>query len=233
VVVIVLISSSAAHPGDARGADTDRTPRWSPQVPPRTGAIHRIVTAEWFGATEASAAAEGLTAITYPARAAAVESVIAGYEALMHHLADRHAPEFLEIDITMPQAKLLYLLGASGELHMSELVQRLGVSLSTVSGLVDRVVDHGFATRREDPADRRQVVVGLTAAGLTFIDRFRELNAHEMRTLLDDLDDTELAHLGSALDALTRSATRSSTPRTAQAGALVASGPAATRKDPA
>ena len=78
----------------------------------------------------------------------------------MQRLADSHAPEFLEIDVTMPQAKLLYLLGAAGELHMSELVARLGVSLSTVSGLVDRVVDHGLATRREDPADRRQVLVG-------------------------------------------------------------------------
>ncbi len=48
---------------------------------------------------------------------------------------------------------------------MSDLVQRLGVSLSTVSGLVDRIVDHGLATRREDPADRRQVVVGADAAG--------------------------------------------------------------------
>ena len=80
----------------------------------------------------------------------------------MQRLADSHAPEFLEIDITMPQAKLLYLLGASGDLHMSDIVARLGVSLSTVSGLVDRVVDHGLATRREDRADRRQVVVALT-----------------------------------------------------------------------
>ena len=56
----------------------------------------------------------------------------------MRSLAELHAPEFLEIAVTMPQAKLLYLLGASGEMHMSELVARLGVSLSTVSGLVDR-----------------------------------------------------------------------------------------------
>ena len=112
----------------------------------------------------------------------------------MQRLADSHAPEFLEIDITMPQAKLLYLLGASGDLHMSELVARLGVSLSTVSGLVDRVVDHGLATRREDRADRRQVVVGLTAAGREFIDRFRELNARQMRELLAVLDDAEPGH---------------------------------------
>ena len=32
----------------------------------------------------------------------------------MHSLAELHAPEFLEIAVTMPQAKLLYLLGAVG-----------------------------------------------------------------------------------------------------------------------
>ncbi len=147
----------------------------------------------------------------------------------MHRLADNHAPEFLEIDITMSQAKLLYLIGAAGELHMSEIVNRLGVSLSTVSGLVDRVVDHGLATRREDPADRRQVVVGLTRDGADFIDRFRELNARQMRELLQVLDETELEQVRGALAALDRAATRrnalrpASTPR--PTGTL--------RKDPA
>lgn len=126
----------------------------------------------------------------------------------MQHLADSHAPEFLEIDITMPQAKLLYLLGASGDLHMSDLVARLGVSLSTVSGLVDRVVDHGLATRREDRADRRQVVVALTASGAEFIDRFRELNARQMRGLLAVLEDADLATVRDALAALDRAAVR-------------------------
>jgi len=131
----------------------------------------------------------------------------------MQRLADSHAPEFLEIAITMPQAKILYLLGAAGELHMSELVARLGVSLSTVSGLVDRVVDHGLATRREDPVDRRQVLVGLTPAGTAFIDRFRELNARQMRELLERLDDAELAQVRAALSALARAAgTPESTP---------------------
>jgi DNA-binding MarR family transcriptional regulator len=147
-------------------------------------------------------------AITPSHRAEVVVEVIAGYEALMQRLADSHAPEFLEIDITMPQAKLLYLLGASGDLHMSEIVVRLGVSLSNVSGLVDRLVDHGLATRREDPVDRRQVVVGLTPAGSGFIDHFRELNARQMRDLLAVLDDTELALLRDALAALDRAAAR-------------------------
>jgi DNA-binding MarR family transcriptional regulator len=150
------------------------------------------------------------------------------FDALMQRLADSHAPEFLEIDVTMPQAKLLYLLGAGGDLHMSELVTRLGVSLSTVSGLVDRVVDHGFATRREDAADRRQVVVGLTPAGAAFIDHFRELNARQLRELLAILDDRELASVRDALAALDRAvkslASRSGQPPTR---------PSTLRKDPA
>ena len=168
-----------------------------------------------------------------PTRSHVVDEVIAGYEALMHRLADSHAPEFLEIAITMPQAKLLYLVALSGEMHMSTLVQRLGVSLSTVSGLVEKVVCQGLATRREDPADRRQVLVGLTPAGAAFIDRFRELNARQMRELLDDLDDAELDHLRSALAALTRAATRRSTTEPSQLGAPVAPQLAVTRKDPA
>jgi len=144
-------------------------------------------------------------------RQSAVHEVIAGYETLMQRLADSHAPEFLESAVTMPQAKLLYLLGAAGDLHMSALVHRLGVSLSTVSGLVDRIVDQGLAHRREDPADRRQVVVGLTPAGAAFIDRFRELNARQMRELLDLVNDDDLDLVRRALGALADAASRLST----------------------
>jgi DNA-binding MarR family transcriptional regulator len=147
-------------------------------------------------------------AIQTSQRDAAVDTVIAGYEILMRRMASSHAPEFLEIPITMPQAKVMYLLGAAGELHMSELVAWLGVSLSTVSGLVDRLVEAGLAVRHEDPADRRQVVVGLTPAGVEFFDRFRELNAREMRELLQLLDDAELDSVRRALIALTDAAAR-------------------------
>lgn len=155
--------------------------------------------------------------------------MIAGYEALMQSLAESHAPEFLEIAITMPQAKLLYLLGAAGELHMSDLVHRLGVSLSTISGLVDRVVDQGFAVRREDPADRRQVMVGLTPAGHAFIDHFRELNARQMRELLEHLGDEDLTCVRDALAALANAATH----HASTTGSAFPSFPATVRKDPA
>lgn len=157
-----------------------------------------------------------MNAIPPPTRTTVLDQVIADFESLMQRLAESHTPEFLEIDVTMPQAKVLYLLGALGDIRMSELVARLGVSLSTVSGLVDRVVDHGLATRREDRADRRHVVVGLTPAGSDFIDRFRDLNSRQMRELLSELDDADLALMRDAFGALERALSR-----------------LATRKDPA
>ena len=148
--------------------------------------------------------------IDSPDRATAVESVITGYDELMRSLAEIHAPEFVEIAVTMPQAKVLYLLGAVGDLHMSDLVARLGVSLSTVSGLVDRIVDQGLATRRDDPADRRQVVVALTDQGTAFLDRFRDIGAGQMRDLLARVTDDELAVIRDSLSILSRAADQAS-----------------------
>jgi DNA-binding MarR family transcriptional regulator len=124
----------------------------------------------------------------------------------MARLMTAHRPEFLEIGITMPQAKVLYLLEAAGEVHMSGLVAMLGVSLSTVSGLVERLVDQGLATRREDSLDRRQVVVAPTPAAAALIERFRELNKHQFETLLDVLSDDELQIVAQAMESLARAA---------------------------
>jgi len=155
------------------------------------------------------------------------QRIVAGYEAMMARLMTAHRPEFLEIGVTMPQAKVLYLLEAAGELHMSELVTMLGVSLSTVSGLVDRLVDQGLAERREDPVDRRQVVVVPTAAAATLTDRFRELNQRQLLALLDVLSDEELVVVAQAIEVLARAAASANrTGRAPDAPDAPAAGPA-------
>ncbi len=126
------------------------------------------------------------------ARFARIERVVASYELLMHRIASWHAPDLMEVAVTMSQAKVLYLADASHGVRMSELAARLGVSISTTSGLVDRLVDHGLLTRHDDPADRRQVVVTITPTGLADLERFRELNAAQLRRLLERLGDPDL-----------------------------------------
>ena len=127
-----------------------------------------------------------------PDRVARINRVVASYELLMQRIASSHAPDLMEVAVTMSQAKVLYLIAASQGMRMSEIATRLGVSISTTSGLVDRLVDHGLLARHDDPADRRQVVVTITPSGSADLERFRELNAAQMRRLLACLGDSEL-----------------------------------------
>jgi len=130
---------------------------------------------------------------TAAARDRQIQRMIDVTDRFMHRISEWHAVEFLEIDISMPQAKVLYL-AASGEggLRMSVLATRLGVTLSTVSGLVDRLVDAGLAARRADPEDRRQVIVSVTPAGDHLMERFRELNRRQAQELFGSLADDDL-----------------------------------------
>ena len=93
---------------------------------------------------------------------------------------------------------------------MSVLATRLGVTLSTVSGLVERLVEAGCVARHDDPVDRRQVVVTLTPEGDALIERFRDLNRSQMRSLLVLLSDDDLDAVERAVTALTRAAERRS-----------------------
>jgi molybdenum-dependent DNA-binding transcriptional regulator ModE len=53
--------------------------------------------------------------------------------------------------------------------------------------------------------------VALTPRGAEFVDRFRELNARQMRELLAVLDDADLVSVRDALAALARAAVRLAT----------------------
>jgi DNA-binding MarR family transcriptional regulator len=134
-----------------------------------------------------------------PDREAAVERVIAAVEKMMVRVSTAHAREFLEVGVTMSQAKVLYLVQATPGLRMSDLSAHLGVSLSTVSGVVDRLVDQGLLARQDDPADRRHVILRITAPGATQLELVRELNAGQVRVLLARVDVADLAVVGQAI----------------------------------
>ncbi len=85
---------------------------------------------------------------------------------------------------------------------MSELVARLRVTPSTTSGLVEKLVDQGLAVRADDTADRRQVIVSVTPAGLELMERFREFNARQLRGLLQTLPEADLDTVERALTIL-------------------------------
>src|SRR4051812_31139537 len=63
----------------------------------------------------------------------------------------RPARAWLHVDLTMSQVKVLFVLFSDGGASMGQLAASLGVTLSTVTGIVDRLVEHGLVQREENP----------------------------------------------------------------------------------
>jgi DNA-binding MarR family transcriptional regulator len=131
-----------------------------------------------------------------------LDRVVGAFDGLMHRLMATHAPELNLLELTMSQTKALYLIVAAGQLRMSELAGRLGVTSSTATGVVDGLVSHGLLARHEDPADRRQVVVTATPEAEATLESFRELSATRMRELLSHVDAADLAVIERAIHVL-------------------------------
>ena len=113
-----------------------------------------------------------------------------------------------ESGLTMPQMVALFGLRFGGAQSIGGLVERLHLSLSATSHLVDRLVEKGFVDRREDPVDRRQKRVEITQTGLELIERLSRERSEEfsraLGTLDSDLQEQLVAVIERAIEQLKR-----------------------------
>jgi DNA-binding MarR family transcriptional regulator len=111
---------------------------------------------------------------------------------LYHHFALDRSNPLIAANLTMPQLKALLVLSLRPEASGQDVMEVMGVSLATVTGIVDRLVAHGLVTRREDPRDRRIRRLELTPAGRELIDGINTAGAAHQRRLLAHLDTEKL-----------------------------------------
>ncbi len=69
---------------------------------------------------------------------------------------------FEDIGITMPQGMVIGILFKDGEMKISELSNKLGLSNSTTSGIIDRLEKQGIVERIRSQEDKRIVYVRLS-----------------------------------------------------------------------
>ena len=103
---------------------------------------------------------------------------------LMKHVNRRSAGETLailnEASLTLPQLVTMHILDRGGVRTVSAIASALRLSPAATSHLVDRLVVAGFAGRIEDPDDRRQKRVTITAAGRRLVERVERERTREM-----------------------------------------------------
>jgi DNA-binding MarR family transcriptional regulator len=73
--------------------------------------------------------------------------------------------EFYKMKVTMPQCIILDVLDKTGGMKMKDLAGYMSVTTAAMTGIVDRLVREGYASRKNDPDDRRVINVKLTPKG--------------------------------------------------------------------
>jgi len=159
----------------------------------------------YFGIIETFGQAER-TATTAPL--SPIDRALAGFAQIAELMSAMRTPEFPDPHVTMAQMRVLMVLSAVGEARMSDLAHQLGISPSTLSSLVDRLVEAGFANRRDDARDRRSVLVSLAPAGSELLDQFNQLGADALRSLLEQLTDKDVSIVSNAIELLVAAARR-------------------------
>lgn len=126
---------------------------------------------------------------------------ITAAEARLHAAAMRLVPPLpVPADLTLRQLQVLAILRQAPGSTGQDLAELMGVSTPTVSGLVDRVASKGWVDRRQDPEDRRRVLLRLTPEAETMLAELEAPPLAVRSRLLARLDDGELAALARLVD---------------------------------
>jgi len=108
--------------------------------------------------------------------------------------------------LSMPQFSLLMQMHHKGACGMSEVSERFEITPAAASQLVDKLVQHGFIQREEDPNDRRAKLLNLTDKGRDLIQRGLQERYRWVDQLAEKLSPEERVQVSEALNIMTEAA---------------------------
>jgi DNA-binding MarR family transcriptional regulator len=98
-----------------------------------------------------------------------VEAVMAAARVLVA-VSARSVAEVDDV-VSLPQLRVMVMLASCGALNLTAVARGLGVHSSNATRACDRLVAAGLVERRDDPADRRNLVLELTEQGKLLVER--------------------------------------------------------------
>jgi DNA-binding MarR family transcriptional regulator len=150
-----------------------------------------------------------------PARTGDARRLLAHVRALVRRFAVSERADVFCCGMTIAQAATLETLRIEGPLRMAELGRRLGITPSTLTRNLQRLLDAGHVERAVDPKDGRGAVIALTAGGNRLADKLERQEEKFAEAILGRIDPDArgavVERLGDLLIAV-REATRSCCP---------------------
>ena len=105
-------------------------------------------------------------------------------------------------DISIPQFRTMRFIQKNPDSSLSHLAEHLGLTLPSVSKLVDGLVNQKLITRKESTTDRRKLTLVLTQTGTTIVDSARAAARANLAQKLKDIPDKDLETISQAMQLL-------------------------------
>ena len=139
-----------------------------------------------------------------------VESLVATSRLLVAVVARSLAEADATVSTT--QLRVLVLLASHGEVNLAAVARGLGVNPSNASRTCEQLVLADLVSRREDPVDRRQVVLGLTERGAALVQGSMDHRRATFSTLVQAMSPEARSQLAAGLEELLGTAAQLSDP---------------------
>ena len=104
--------------------------------------------------------------------------------------------------LSLPQFRALVRIDLQPDASLSAVAEHLGLSLSSASRIIAALGDAGLLARRDSRADRRQLVLALTAKGAAVLARARAAAQHDLQRQLGALNAQQLDTIAAAMGTL-------------------------------
>ena len=139
-------------------------------------------------------------------KAELIKQVIGLQRQVRRILRSRMTDAWMNLNLTIPQLKSLFLIAREGSMNTKSLAEALGVTPSNVTGIVDRLVKQGLVSRQENPEDRRMLELRVTAKGERILTSLREETISSMSEVLTRMSVEELSALARGLSSMVKAA---------------------------
>ena len=133
-----------------------------------------------------------------------IERLVRIYPRLMTGMGRLRTLVHEGMDLSYNQYKTLLTIADRGECSLGDLGRELDVAMSSASQMVDRLVNQGLVHRAQDAANRRQVVIRLTAQGEELIAELERSILEGYRRVLADLSEEEQEELVRSFETIAR-----------------------------
>lgn len=121
-----------------------------------------------------------------------IEQILGNFHAMKNKMHVQGVQPGNKHDITHSQLFVLAIIEHNQDIGIKEISEKLNISSSATTQLVDGLVENGYVVRKADLDDRRALQLGLSQKGSKQIAELKSKRMEMMETLFDALTDKEL-----------------------------------------